>query len=888
MFGLIFSGVFLFFALLFMLVGALRGKKTAWQLSVTRTVLSFVAAILAALLASLIAWFGVGMLLDVVVGLVRGSVDVDIDAILADVPAGKDALTALVAMIVAPLLYLILYAILRPILKAFTKLIARPFMKLTTKGAEKDKADVKKVKKDTLEEVAFSDVENKYAADFVEKDAEPNAEEGGEDIVAKYEAENNEDVVSKYMSDIGGISADEPTKEEAKELRRGEFKLAKNSWIGALCGAICSLVTMCMLAIPMVGFLDVVDDVVGVVASADEIGSGMEQTLGMVGDIVDGAANNAGTTTVKVFGGGLIYDIMTTYTVDGVRTTLRDETRFISTTASAAMTVMDDSGDKETRVESIKDVKYAFNDADLIPILVADLTSAASESWKNGESFHGLNMPSMGAAIDPMMMSVVEAFSTSGRETIKEDFATIVDIFVTLEEKDALKNTEENPLSMLSDEETTARLLLSLLENPRLGVLVDGVSDFGVGIMLSAVDAEEEIEDNYDELCTELLWLGGVDEADLTVKYRELFDKYGLDVSAEKCSELAMNKLSGGNVTEWVAQNVVSSKEDYLAKTSLVSIEMVTEGRNEVTNKENEADILADAYAKAYALMDKMSHSSFGIDDMVSEMGPVLDAFAKSETMGEQKTAYMLKAMLQSEMVHDEIGFTVMDAAESADSISKNAKTKSYATMLNSLMLAVDVVEAASDVNLNTADAVEKMLDDLTPESAEVLNTISTPDVMKNYGVPDRSAAPTSELMGDTFSNLADKKPDMSEEEYAKESAAVSNMMSVIMTSGSGPIFGERSATGITSDEFVSDIMESQVMSDTLIEKVYTDGSTPVNDPLNSERTMSQEEKDSFITSLNNEWEKSDKSEKSEQKIVSIASIMNVEIEITAGGIIEK
>ena len=108
MYGLIFSGVFLFFAALFILVGALKSKKTAWQLSVTKIVLNFISAIIAALLASLIAWFGAGLVLDVFIDMFAGMLEIDIYALMEDVPSAKGAVTALAAMIIAPLLYLML------------------------------------------------------------------------------------------------------------------------------------------------------------------------------------------------------------------------------------------------------------------------------------------------------------------------------------------------------------------------------------------------------------------------------------------------------------------------------------------------------------------------------------------------------------------------------------------------------------------------------------------------------------------------------------------------------------------------------------------------------------------------------------------------------------
>ncbi len=831
MFGLIFSAAFLVVALLFMLVGALKGKKTVWQLSVTRISLSVISAIIAAFVSSLIAWHGIGAAL--------GSI-LEIEWIMNELPSGKDIITAIAAMIVAPLLFTFLYTIIRLIAKAFTRLIARQFLRLTT---PKEKTEDVKAEQELLAD----------------------------------------DSMENHIKEPGGDNS--PGIDSEKDNKNRMFKLEKNSWVGALCGALCSFVTLCILLVPMVGTLDVVGDMaslpVHTLAASDE--TGMMDT---VADVVDGASGNAGVVTVKLVGGGLLYDAMTTYKVGDTRVTLRREAEFIKTVSVAVLAATDKEASNEEKAEGIREIAVAFEKSDMVPILVAEVTHAAASDWKEGNDFHGIKRPSMGESFDPLMISLVEAFAESGRDTIKDDVATIVEIVAVLMEKDALGSLGSNPLAILSKEDATAQVIENLLDNPRLDVVVDGISDFGIGVLMDAVGATKDVSPLYSRFKTDVQGVYGETAEDLSAAYAKVFDKHGLKVSEEQCTSAAQTKLDGGNILEWVANNVVADEEDYVNKTAIVPINMITEGRQEVQNKEREAKLLARAYVQAYELKNRMSASTFGVKDMVAEMGPILDSFALTESVGPVKTAYILKAMLQSETVRDKIGFSVLEASNSADSISKNSATKSYAAMLNSLMLAVDMIEAASDPNVNTNDAVEKMLADLTPESAEVLQTISTPEVMKKYDVPEKSAKPTSELMSDTFGNLSDAKENgMSDEDYAKESAAVSNMMSVAMSSKGGAVFGENSATGITSDQFVDDIMNSTVMSDTLVEKVYGEGDEPKIDPLASERSMSEEENTSFMTSLNNKWNASDKSESTKREIVAIAAIMNVKVTVTESGV---
>lgn len=866
MFTLIFSGVFAVVAIFAMGIGALKAKKTVWQLTVTRIVLSVISAILAALVSSLIAWHGLGFLVDTLLGST-------FEELLEGLRSGKEIITALLAMIVAPMLFLPLYAIIKSIAKIFAKMIARPFRKLTAKKvSEKAEAAEEVTAEATAEEAVEETV-----AESAEEPAEVSADEA---VVAETaEAEKPAEPTKKDL------------KREAKELKKAkkyakkhEFKLEKSNWLSALCGALCGLVTLCILMIPAVGTLGIVNDIASLAldgaAEADESG-----TVAMVSDVLDGAANNAGSVTVKIMGGQLVYDMMTTYKVGGESATLRDETGFVKSLTNALMVIGDDEADKTVKADALRGVSDAFSDSSLMPVLISEITSAAADNWRNGEPYAGIEMPSMGD-LDPIMMSVVDAFAQGNVDTIKEDLDSIIEIFAVLVENDAMESFGENPLIMLSKEETTSRILKELLENPRLNVMVDGLSDFGISMLMSSVGVAEDCTSYYEQFKRDMANVYAHDEGAYADLYAEVFDDYGLRVSEEACVSAAKARMNDGDITAWIVENIAADDEAYAEVTEVITVNDIIDGIPTVTDNEAEANALAHAFAVIYGLTDDMGSSSFEVKSMLAEMGRVLDSFAATETYGQEKTAMILKAMLQSEMVHDEMGFSLIEATDAADSITKNAASKGYVSLLNSLALVVDAMEASSNIGVNNVDAVKSMLNDLTPESAEVLASITTPKVLENYGVPTASAKPVSDLMGNTFNNLADAKAGgMSDEEYAKESAAVSNMMSMVMDSGDGAVFGEGSSTGVTASEFISDIRNSQVMSQTLVETVYGDGDEASNDPLQTGRSMGDEEKAEFVNALNDQWESSDKSPEDEKEITAIAAIMNIPVEITVDGV---
>ena len=178
-----------------------------------------------------------------------------------------------------------------------------------------------------------------------------------------------------------------------------------------------------------------------------------------------------------------------------------------------------------------------------------------------------------------------------------------------------------------------------------------------------------------------------------------------------------------------------------------------------------------------------------------------------------------------------------------------------------------------------------------------MLQEISTPETVKNYGVSEQSAPAVSDMMSDMFGNMSDAKENgMSEEEYQKESQAVSDMMSVAMNATSSDaknMFGEDSATNITATEFVNRAADSVIISETLVNSVYGTEEEATVDPLASERQVSDDEKVEIVEALNNKWTEQLESSDDEaanaeyQKVLtSIASIINIKVAFTADGVV--
>ncbi len=673
-------------------------------------------------------------------------------------------------------------------------------------------------------------------------------------------------------------------KPQDEQEKKQEFKMEKSHWLSALLGGVSGLLLLCVLLVPLVGFCGIVEDVVPAVLESVD---GDDETMTMISDVTHAVGTNAGTVTVKLMGGGLLYDLLTSYPTEYGFITLRHETEFAGSAVNGIIAMGNDELSKEDKTKALTEISDSFDDSTLMPALLSELVGAAAEDWNNGNDFHGIECPLSDTEFGPVMLSVTKGLAGSDEDTIKEDVRTIVDVFCSFIENDAMTNMGDDPLSLLSNEDCTADVLLALLENPRLYVMVDGISDFGINMLMDGLSVLSDKDGLYNSFVSEIGMVAPSDAQSLKSAYSEIFDKYGLAVSDEKLSELADTHAAGGDALAWVSTNVVSSDEDFRTKTVLISSDMITTGTPTIRSNETEARALAHAYAVMYSLSGDMDADELDTKSVIADMGPALDSFAVTDTIGADGTKYILTAMLQSDTMRDSLGFSVLEATDSALSISKNAATKKYDGMLNSLALLVDVIEAANDADKDTDKAVSVLLDDLSPESADVIKTITKPSIVMNYGVSEKSSVPVSNLVSDTFGNLADAKENgMSDEEYDKESKAVSNMMNVMMAAGSDenkgkPMFGENSATGKTSKQYIDDIMDSSVMSGTMVDHVYGTGNTAEDDPLNSERVASDAEKADFLASTNERWNsETDKGADTQKKLVSAGAMININIKL--------
>lgn len=820
MFSVIFSAIFALFAGVALLIGALKGKKYQWQLSVARIIVTILSAVGAALLASLISNAIFGTVLSVITnnGTLSNPNGVDIGGILKDIPSLPTVVRSLGAMILSPCLFIPIFLILIGVFNFLTKIIALGFSK---KFASK--------KPETL---TRKNVSKKYSS-----------------LVANYP-----------------------------------------NFIGGLLGAICSLFIFCILVSPLVCGLETFGGAVSVAADSipDSAETGSVQSVAL--SAIRGSTDNLAVTTVKLTGGKFLYGMMTTGMIEGEMTNLNREQRvFVDIGKSFASVITSgNETDKEkaaARVaESVRAISDSFNDSVAVRIMTADFCVHAGKVWEQGESYYGIKYPKFKTELQPIADALIQIFSTSDKDTIKEDVRVITDSLAIMIERNLITDLGTNPSGILADESTTEELLKAFYSDKRLDPLVDGLVDFGITSLMTGIKAPKTKELLFDKFVRDFDAVNGTDELSLTKAYYTVFDNYGIRTKETGIAQHAASAhISGADMRSWLRYNIAADAEEFAAKTSIVSIEMITSGVEDITDRDHEAKTLAHALSVVSKLNGTIVSKGFSAENMLSSMGPALDSFSETETIGPEKSKYILEALLQSELIHNQLGLSVIEATDTAASIAENSSVTGYTPVMTSLAGVVRMLEAAKDKTANTQDAVNDMLANLTPEAANVMQIMATPGVMRNYGIPEKSADSTAAMISSTFANLKDVPSD----EYDKESGAVTDMMNIMMSlsnanSDSETVFGgEGSTTGITEEEYVNNITGSKAMSKTVVDTAYDENGELKMNPLNSGRNLSDSERENLVSSLNDKWNSSEKDENTRKELTAIAAMMNVRVNIT-------
>ncbi len=301
-------------------------------------------------------------------------------------------------------------------------------------------------------------------------------------------------------------------------------------------------------------------------------------------------------------------------------------------------------------------------------------------------------------------------------------------------------------------------------------------------------------------------------------------------------------------VTEYVPSEENVNKVRKLASSQTMESTKITL----VQLKTSSADIPADAESRARdaknieQLIVKMTElkdvDTSSVENVVGQIGGMLDSMSGMSTIGHDKTKDFLAAVLQSETVSNTTGWTPSEALDVSDKLSQNAQKGEggYEQIMNGVGNGVAYVNIAFDDTKTVEErreALHELLVNLDQATVDSVESVLTPSLLVKQGAKegDPSTANSIDAVNLLLANMLKAKENgMSEDDYLKEVDAIDSVMMIALSNtktSSKEFFGENGSTGSKSDEIIAKVVDSVVVSDSLIEFCY-DGETLKQNPL--------------------------------------------------------
>lgn len=194
---------------------------------------------------------------------------------------------------------------------------------------------------------------------------------------------------------------------------------------------------------------------------------------------------------------------------------------------------------------------------------------------------------------------------------------------------------------------------------------------------------------------------------------------------------------------------------------------------------ESEADAIAAIFNTAGDLINTLNNSSsekMDLNTVTSSLGTILDSLKTTGSFGEEKTASLFTAVLQSKTVRDTAGLDMKTATEMANKATEGGGN--YTQTLGTVSGSLGILEKLQNNEKITDEELVDFMKNLTPQSAGMFKVFVTGDRLNSYGVPEQHSGITAELVSSTFDYMS--REDL--KDYDKEAKALNVVLQMAMS----------------------------------------------------------------------------------------------------------
>lgn len=276
--------------------------------------------------------------------------------------------------------------------------------------------------------------------------------------------------------------------------------------LGGLTGGLCGfLAALCILS-PVLGMLSTSRTLLRGLKSMNVSLDGMllAEALGDVEYYV----NDSGAAILSAVGGDLIFDATAVTELDGESMTLRREVEACMAVCEDFSRVIRVVTNLSAATDEQREILYGLgdrlNDSAFTRVLAADFLNSASTAWLEGEAFVGIQRPSFGELLDPLLTAALQVCSESTPECAARDVTTILRVYLIIEASGLSDNPDRDRLNeALGDGGVLDEIYAELKKNPCMTPVINELSNVSLRIMAEAIDWANFHPDTYRELMDE-------------------------------------------------------------------------------------------------------------------------------------------------------------------------------------------------------------------------------------------------------------------------------------------------------------------------------------------------------------------------------------------------
>lgn len=313
----------------------------------------------------------------------------------------------------------------------------------------------------------------------------------------------------------------------------------------------------------------------------------------------------------------------------------------------------------------------------------------------------------------------------------------------------------------------------------------------------------------------------------------------------------------------------------------------------EIDDRHAESEMIDSVMVSLVNAYKNMDGAGMDIPTIMAELGAVLDQMHATSVYGKVIDDFLV-AIMQSDKVSGSIGLNLIEMTDVANSINDGVSDGAkYVEVTKTVSHSIDMLEKVNSGEASQ-EVVQDLMKDITPSSAKVMQSITTPSLMKNYGVGEENAEKSSSAVSSLFGNMADyttnhPQGDMSDEEYKasieKESQAVEKIVEISIKATEDKdeaesLFtteGEDGALDMSAYDVVDLFATSSVAGDTVNDLVNGDGENEGGfDPLGIENKMTDSDKAELSVALDEYKANNSDVEGIDESLANIAAMFGI------------